>query len=233
MRHFLLIFLFIATPLAFAAPVPKDGKEGKLTRLYGKPVDPDKRCEFSLEGEDLIVKMSAELNASAVSLKGAPRTALEISGNFEAVVAVKYTSEKTPGTDAVGGHLGGGLAIWETEDVCFLINRHHWPSVGAANGSNWSGGFDVHGTTKGTTTSHGATCGEVPLDRATHLKLRRVGNTIASAESRDGGKTWNPLTEGNHEFANTLNLGICVFNTTSSKGTVTFSGLLVTALPAK
>lgn len=228
MRLLLILTLvpFGLTP-AIAAPVPKDTRAGKLARLYGKTHDPNNHAQFELDGDDLVVKMSADLSASAVSLKGSPRTGQEIRGDFEAVVAVKYASEKNPATDKLGGHLGGGLTLWETEESWFLINRHHWPAIGSMNGSDWSGGFDVHGTTMHTVTSQGATCAEVPLDKPTLLKLTRTGRKIVSAESRDGGKTWNRLTESNHDFADHVNVGVCVFNTTSAKGTVTFSGFSV------
>jgi hypothetical protein len=220
--------LILTPTLVIAAPVPKDNGANRLARLYGTPHNPEQLGEFALDGTDLVVKMSDKLQAPATALKGTLRTTQSVTGDFQAIVAVKYTCSRDPLGDKVGGHLGGGLAAWADDNQYMLVNRHHWPSPGAKNGSNWSGGFDIHGAGGGGNTSHGATCEEVPLDQATHVKLRREGKTFITEESRDGGKTWKALTRSDHDLPKTLNVGVCVFNATSSKGTVTFSDYQLT-----
>jgi len=209
-----------------AAPVPKE-KTSSLEKLYGEPEDPAKMCEYRLDGRDLVVRVSDKLDASAAGFKNAPRTKLSVNGDFEAMVSVKYFSTVDPLGDKANGHIGGGIAVWESEEVFMLVNRHHWPSPGAKNGSNWSGGFDIHGVSGGTVTSHGATCEEVPPEKVTLIKLKRVKDTFITSESRDDGKTWKEMTRTEHGFKKELNLGLLVYNVSHQKCTVIFSNFEV------
>jgi regulation of enolase protein 1 (concanavalin A-like superfamily) len=216
-----------------AAPVPKEDRQARMKKLLGELIDPGQDCKLTFEGDNIHVDTSDKLNAPATTLKNAPRTSRVISGDFVLTVTVSYSSRKDPLGDQAGGHLGAGLAAWSNETDFIIMNRHHWPHAGAKNGSNWSGGFDIHGEGGNGHVSHGATCDEVAPDKPTQLKLTRKGNTFLTEESRDDGKTWNRLTESQHEFPKELKVGLIVHNTTSGKARMTFSQYSLTQVIAK
>lgn len=209
----------------FAAPVPKEVLAPPLESLFGVPFDPSQSCTYKLDGKKLVFGIPKTVESPAIKLSGCPRTKREVSGNFELEAVVWYILPDPP----AGAHAGAGIAIW-ADDVNFaLVNRHHWPS-----GKKWAGGFDVHyENSDGNHVSHGATADGVDERTPARLKLRRVGDSISTYESRDNGKTWNKLTEADHKLPLTVNAGLIAHNSLKAKMEIHCESLTITPIAKK
>ena len=221
-----IIALLVVAPLT-AAPVPKEVLTPPMEVLFGKPFDPSKSCEFKLDGKKLILTVPGTVECPATKLDGAPRTKRAVTGDFEMEVVVSYKLPDPP----VGGHAGAGLAIWQDEQHFALANRHHWPA-----GAKYNGGFDVHyeNPDGGGRVSHGAVLdADTGPDAKARLRLRRQGDTVTTWESRDDGKTWNKLTEGECKLPATVSAGVVAFNSIKAKMEVTCDELTIKLLGKK
>ena len=210
-----------------AAPVPKEALTPPMELLFGKPFDPSKSCEYKLDGKKLVISVPGTVESPATRLEGAPRTKREVTGDFEMEIVVSYKLPDPP----AGAHAGAGLAIWQDEQRFALANRHHWPA-----GAKYTGGFDVHyeNPDGGARASHGAVLdADTGPEKKARLRLRRVGDTVSTSESRDDGKTWNKLTEAECKLPATVNAGVVVFNSLKAKMEVTCDELTIKPLPKK
>ncbi len=208
-----------------AAPVPREARVPPMEQLFGVPDDPTKSCDYRLDGRKLVLTVPGTVEAPATKLAGAPRTKKEVTGDFEMEVVVSYQLPDPP----IDGHAGAGLAIWQDDARFALANRHHWRA-----GAGWTGGFDVHYKHPGgNRISHGATCEGAGPDQPTRLRLRRQNDVVTTWESRDDGKTWKKLTEGELKLPATVNVGVVAFNSLKAKMEVTCESLTVTPLGNK
>ncbi len=227
MRIVSTIIGMLVVAVTAAAPVPKEALTPPMEVLFGKPFDPSKSCDFKLDGKKLVITVPGTVECPATKLEGAPRTVREVTGDFEMEVAVSYKLPDPP----VGGHAGAGLAIWQDERRFALANRHHWPA-----GAKYTGGFDVHHENPdgGVQVSQGAALdADTGPETKARLRLRRRGDTVSTWESRDDGKTWNVLTEGECKLPATVSAGVVAFNSLKAKMEVTCDELTIKPLGKK
>ena len=210
---------------ATAAPVPKEVLVPQLDRLFGKPDVGAGSCGFKLDGKKLVIAVPGTVEAPATKLAGAPRTKMEVTGDFEMEAILWYKLPDKP----AGAHAGAGFAVWQDDRRFALANRHHWPA-----GDKWAGGYDVHYEhPEGKSVSHGSTCGENGPETPVRLRLRRQNDTVTTSESRDGGKTWNKLTESELKLPAAVNVGVVAFNSLKAGMEVHCESLTVTPLGKK
>lgn len=218
----LLPLALLVVPLA-AAPVPKESLTPPLERLFGKPDDPSKSCEYRLDGKTLVIAVPGTVDSPAVKLAGAPRTKKEVTGDFEMEAVLRY---KLP-DPLIGGHAGAGIAIWQDDKRFALVNRHHW-----SEGAKYAGGFDVHYEhPEGARVSHGAVLdAAIGPDAKARLRLRRHKDTVTTWESHDDSKTWIKLTEAELKLPATVSAGVVAFNSLKAKMEVHCESLTIAPL---
>src|SRR4051812_14012018 len=107
------LILTLATYPAFAAPPPKEPEAVKLKRLWGDTTDPDKDCQFVLDGEVLKVTVPGKVNHQFTAARhsgrqggdNAPRTGKAVAGDF--TLEVKLPAA-VPGADAANAGASAG-----------------------------------------------------------------------------------------------------------------------------
>lgn len=217
--------------LLAAAPVPKETSEQLLARMYGTPVDPNKDCEFALDGKKLVVRVGKRdhgLHTTGPRL-AAPRALREVEGDFTAEVTATPGKRPDGAKPAVEGRgltfHSQGLLLWVDEKT-FVRFEH--ACVDRLNGmvtiyASWELFKDGEWVRGGNTND-----GLLDDGKPTRFRLTRKGNEVRGAWSQDDGKTWKELEALTLDLKAKVKVGVIVNHNTDSPYSATFEGFSVT-----
>jgi hypothetical protein len=172
------------------APVPK--ADAALTKLFGSPADPGKKCTFDLDGDVLTVGMPAEhhtLTASGGS-HNAPRTERDAGRDFTATVELKATLPDGAISDVKGVDpgVGGGIVLWiDAKNYAALIRVHE--AQGGGNNTSHELHYILNGEELGDSAKAAAY-----VDTWHRVRLTRKGAKLKAEQSPDG-KIWQSVAE--------------------------------------
>ena len=226
---------WLALPLVFplfgvAAPVPKEKPEAKLKRLFGEVADARKGYDFTLDGEKLVVTVSA--GAAEGMEERPPRVEREVSGDFEVRVVLTFAPPSRNGRkNRLSPTVSVGLGVWAEEAVIFRGPLYS-PAVGIdKNDDGW--GLGEFAFVRPPDRVKGTSSTVLPrlfqqYERR-HLMFRREGGEYKYGESDDG-KEWVVVTEwpARCDLPDSVRVGLFVQNTTAAECTATFSDFIVT-----
>lgn len=219
--------LFALTPLAVAAPVPKESESEKIKKLYGEIVDPDKDCKFRLDGEKLLITMPGgkrydywdnhpELKPGdkQESLKNCPRVMRPLNGDFTMTVlfAVSLPDKAEP---VFGKYAEAGAGIMVLSEG--RMKRFGLHEFGGGKRFRM---FTLEG-------SRGAA--GIPADDhpgSVHIRLTRRDNLLKFAISDDGEK-WSNLVSHDDVKESKLTVGVYGFSNSKSDTTAVVAKLYV------
>jgi RNA polymerase sigma factor (sigma-70 family) len=202
-----------------AAPTPED----RLTlKGWGKAVDPDGDCKFTVEKGKLTITIPGTDHALAVERKqmNAPRVLREMEGDF--IIQVKVAGEMPGGaTSVVEGRRpfhGAGLLLWVDAKNFIRLERAELNADGV-NFSyvSWELRRDGEFARQGNTGDHQLSGKEV------YLRLERQGGKVFASVSDDGAK-WTPLEPIEVDWPKKIQLGVAAGQNTSTGFAPEFEG---------
>jgi regulation of enolase protein 1 (concanavalin A-like superfamily) len=221
--------LFALTPLAVAAPVPKESETEKIKKLYGEIVDPDKDCKFKLDGEKLLITMPGgkryeywDLDEKPPwnqandwkALTNCPRVLREIEGDFVVTVRAYASLPKEPKpAEGTLAEAGAGIIVvndkgrvWRAGTHDFLSGKGQRDLMAIIPGSHGPSGFELTPGSEG-----------VGLD----MRFVRQGDRIRLEHTNDGKKWFGGFSTAVDKEGK-LKVGVYGFSNSKSDTTVTF-----------
>ena len=188
---------------------------------WGTVTDPDKDCQFSIQGDKLGITVPAK-NHNLHPARGlnAPRVLKKVTGDFS--VQVKITADFKPGTTSTARGQpfnGAGLLVWQSEESFLRVERNAF----------WSGDALVCFPPLIEYWSKGAYSGanDDPTDAAyfkgpsTWLKASRKGKHVTVSISHDG-KEWSDVKTFPVDMTDDLFVGVAAVNSSDTPFTVHF-----------
>jgi len=203
-------------------------KETRHREDWHDPIDPDGDCQFDLDRREdkirIVVPGTAHILSAELGRMNAPRILREVIGDFDASVRVpeafhpagsRTVKEYTP-------YHGAGILLWQDGDnyvrleiAADLYKGKVRPYV---NFELRKDGALVE--------SKGQKIGE----GASHLRLRRRGDEIIGAFSRDG-VIWTSFAPLSGKLKQRLSVGVSAINTATKALTAEFEGFIVSERP--
>lgn len=214
----LALALLAALPLVVcAAPVPPETDVGRMRRVYGAPVDPDKDCTFGMTGEKLKIGVPGTLHVldDFPEPQNAPVVWKDVGGDFTATVRVTFPIRLREGVRADGlGMAGAGLVAGNGREFVTLFRMQQtcrqvpggdvaeeqvvqYHITGDPADGFVSGAYITDDLGKGS--------------ESAHLRLRRQGQKLTGSVSRDG-KTWKEHEAFEVKWGDTVKVGVIVEN---------------------
>lgn len=224
--------LLMLLPLvAVAAPVPKETDAQKLEKAFGKPVDPNKDCEFAFDGKKLTMKAGKGDHALHVQQgrMAAPRTLKEVAGDFVATVKAAAEPPKDAKPALASRNFlfhSQGLLLWIDEKNYVRFEQARMDPLGGAEVKhyvNYELFKDGEWTRSGMWTD-----GALDATKPTTFRLTRTGNAVAGSFSQDDGKTWADLPALDLELKDKVHVGVVTNHNTDAPFTATFENFAVT-----
>jgi regulation of enolase protein 1 (concanavalin A-like superfamily) len=205
MGRFLIVGLFVSPVLA-AAPVPRD-EAGRIVRVYGSALDPDKGAEFRTTGAALHISVPLEPRLLAPGkLVNAPRVWREVRGNFTVSVRVSFpVRPKVPvqHPDADAARAGGGLVVWLDDEHFLTLTRDERADDGKP-GERYRSEWYQEGSVRGSA-DYGAP------RRSVYLRVMRWEKGLSCSYSPDA-KKWQPIGRYAIEWGDVLKVGVVAEN---------------------
>lgn len=224
-----LILAGLLVPVAvLASPVPKETEAEKLKRLFGTPVDPDKDCNFALDGDKLVIRApeAGHVFGFGDGIGNAPRVTRPVRGDFVATVRIRMVPSRPPQPGGARMLFQAGLYLAESE-VSFGYNAR---AIEDQNGTIRRTGR--HGAWVGGNQRFGGSSGGGAFDpETTYLRITRTGDTTQLGASADG-KGWHLFGGPKVPFANEVTLGLFVANPGGLPFAAEFDQFTVTTPPA-
>lgn len=217
--------------LVTAAPIPKETNEQQLVRMFGTPVDPNKDCEFSLDGKKLTVKVGKGDHAltTAGNRTAAPRTLREVEGDFTAEVTAAPGKRPEGAKPALENRKflfhSQGLLLWVDEKTFVRFEHAHLDQLNGMESTyaSWELFKDGEWIRGGKLAD-----GELDDSKPTRFRLTRKGDELRGAWSQDGGKTWKELEALTLDLKAKVRVGVIVNHNTDSPFSATFEGFSIT-----
>jgi regulation of enolase protein 1 (concanavalin A-like superfamily) len=225
-----LVLLLVLGAIAFywvgkrpPNPIP-DPAAVATVASWGDAIDsdpaPERKCEFSVEGEALLIKLPGILRDLSIQhgVYNAPRVARSLSGDF--VVSVRVAGSLEPGPKNTSPYAlpynGAGLFVSADSNNYLRFERaailREGQKVNYVNLERWSNGRAQ--------SSLPTAVADTPL----YLRLERKGDRLLPAFSTDGEK-WVPLPEQPSPAGNPLTVGVHAINTSDQPFTARFESL--------
>lgn len=211
-------------PLVVAALVTTPGfsqdRSPRTLKGWGQIVDPEKDCQFRLDGGRLTITIPAtkhDLSVEAGDLS-APRVLRDIEGDFIAQVkASGNVKHSGAGTSQVYlPYHGLGLLLWQDERNYVRLER---AALGRGGGGVHYGTFQVRKDGRPTNPLEA----ELP-DQDLYLRAERRGNRIQGAVSPDGVR-WRYFAPVTVNFPQRIKVGVDAINTSTERFSPVFSEL--------
>lgn len=225
---FPLVGLCLVAPWLVFAPVPKESPAEKLQRIYGQPEDPDKVCQFALQGLNLRVTAAAGLRGlnPGRNLINAPRTLKPIEGDFRATLRLmrdKVTDGADRADEIYTPSGGGGLILWHDEYTHLRLSRSQW--IGE-NGGEPRTTYNLRGSLE----KAELVTQQQNTDKAQHdpvtFRLQREGNKFSASYSADG-KRWTDFDTVEVAYPRILYIGVYVAHNFNKPLVVEFEPLSI------
>src|SRR5262245_4751159 len=191
----------------------KQDKKGKFAG-WGKAVDPDGDCKFTLDQGNLTIKIPGKDHALAFERNqmNAPRVLRDVEGDF--VVQVKVSGDYPAGAMSVvetrRPFHGSGLLVWSDEKNYIRLERAELVSGNDnVNYASWElrqdGKFERIGNT-----------GDLPLtEKEYYLRIERRDGKFYSGVSSDGIR-WTAIEPIAIDLPRRLQVGVAAGHNTSS-----------------
>jgi hypothetical protein len=179
--------MILAAPLAMGAPVPDRKDAERMEKLFGKPVDPNKDCKFTLDGNKLVIAVPETTHAlpqGKERMINAPRVMRDVKGNFRARVKVICKLPPSPPAGAVPIPLyTAGLLIYQDDDNYVVLGPSRSAIGRERLQSRVAAGRDPVSTFWG---------GSIDFDphQLVWLEIFRNGNEVSFTASKDC-KSWD------------------------------------------
>jgi hypothetical protein len=189
-----LFLLFVLTPLASAAPVPKATIK-KLSDVYGTEVDPSSPCKCEMVGGDKLRVVVPNTHRPAETEHPntvPPLVTKSVEGDFVVIVRVSHSYSKSAGK-AEGAkkqtEVAAGIALLGegSENVRFTFVHRQ-----TKTGDKWVSGRYAQVMHRGGGSGSGS--GGAKLDESpVFLRLTRKDESLKCETSADGTK-WQPFS---------------------------------------
>lgn len=248
-RTLSLLFCSLLISFALAAPVPKARDEAFRQAPWGRPIDPDKDCQFAFTKGSVTIALPGKPHDydPDSGRTNAPRLLRAVEGDFLAEVRVRgewqaagkedrhsVSPSVTAGLLLVGQKEGQGCFraafgtyLWNQRQLALAVVGVSRP--GPSPTSYWYGtGPELRPWARGAT-------------GAAYLRMERRGDEVSCSISADG-KRWQPLSphkldpreEGEpFRFRGAARVGVAAFTTSTKPAKVTFDNFKLTPLKAK
>lgn len=207
-----------------------DAKVDSIAGLFSV-TDPDKDCEFSLLGDNLVITVPpVNHNLHPVRGMNAPRVLKKVSGDF--TVSVKVTSEFKPGTKSTkipgqgNPFNGAGILIWENADNYMRVERNaYWsgksllcypPLIEYWHNKAYAG------------FNNDPISADYFKGNSTWLKARRDGKDVIVSISHDGTE-WAEVKKVKIEMGNDISIGVDALNSSDLPFSVEFEEFKIEA----
>jgi hypothetical protein len=215
MRHVALAYLVAVSPIAVAAPVPKQLTNENVVNLFGTPTEP-KGCSITFDKAEKSITLTAVpspdqpgSDAGQYHVLWSPRTGREVDGDFD--VTVKITLPDQSDTSVTAGlyasygekdyaflgrtlESGGGVMNRRGNTVKSVITDKVWNS----QGGDW----------------------KVSADEFS-VRLTKKGKTITPYRLIDGKWEGIPSADTTHDWPGKGTVGVYV-RAAKGEGTATF-----------
>jgi hypothetical protein len=206
--------LLLGALVATAAPVPKEREKEqkereKVERVFGPIEDPDRDCQFVLDGEKLKLTMKGGKQYDYDDkLKNCPRAVREVKGDF--VVTVRASAVLPENAAPAKGDMaeaGAGLFVlgpkgeaWRSGVHDFLGEQRHRALI-------------LPGT-------HGPAGLEMKAEQGIFTRFSRKGDSLVQSISGDGKKWISIVTLSELKLGESLRVGIYGFANAKDDTTV-------------
>lgn len=234
MKAFLLPFALCATMFAQeqlekSEPTPI---QSKLLEGWGRIVNPDEDCRFTLADGALRIDVPGDGNPHDMSAElittNAPRVLQTVAGDF--AVSVKIDGTFAPGDASTqpgrSGYTGAGLLVYSDAGNYVRLERAtlQWPGEEPRPYTNFEIRINGQVVRLGTTGDR-----PIKVDLPTYLRLERRGNRLHGFVSQDNEK-WDelPAKELPEDWGRELQAGVAAISTSKQMFTPVYRGLKVT-----
>ena len=193
-------------------PMPRS-KEYAIINGWGRQVDPDEDCTFTVDNGSLLIgvpgtphDLSAELNRM-----NAPRVLQEVTGDF--AIEVRVSGEFSPGEANIAGRTsynGAGLLVMQDERTYIRLERAVLVRDGATQHYvNFEVRVNGQNVRFGTPADY-----KVDDSGDCYLRLERKGEQVAGAV-RQGDDNWHLLAPKEVRLHPQLSIGVAAVNASS------------------
>jgi hypothetical protein len=240
MRRLTLTCCLLASA-ALAAPLPKPKESGFQGPGWGKPIDPDKACNFTFAKGALTVEAPGKLRD--LYRKNAPRVLRRVKGDFEAQVRLLGDIRAVAASDNYAS-VSAGLLVADKDDpesaywLVWGASREgaRAPEPFSAATMMGKGGKSISTLRYPKTATVRATAPGGKLKEG-HLKVERRGGRLTGYVSADG-KEWEliprrPEGEKPDTIEGEVKVGVAVFVWSAATSKVTFDSFKLKPLKAK
>lgn len=227
--------LLVLTALLAASslPIPQSQAQTKPVEIpgWGKAVDPDGDCKFSVAGARLTIEVPGTPHALVIERNqmNAPRVVREIEGDFVAMVKVIGHFPRGAEAKVAGRRPYHSAGFFLAKDNQSYIRLEKAEMVFGADNITFVG-FELR---DGGVPKRMANGLESPLDATlehTFLRLEREGGKITASVSTDG-VGWKPLAPMTVDWPAKLLIGVTAGHNTADPFTPAFELLSVTKKP--
>jgi hypothetical protein len=202
----LLVLLVGASPLLFAAPVPRERltPDARIERLYGVVHRPDNTYAVTLRDQALQIRVPDSTRIWEHPKNGltVPRIVREVTGDFTAVVTITLPTlnEKNSFRKLTAG-------IFVMGDESEYVEHSRLQTAPAAGQPERRSGI-LHAMARNLSLTASSGGGAFNPDSTLH-KLERTGNTVVAYASADG-KSWHKLGSYQVNLNDTVKVGLFV-----------------------
>lgn len=226
-----IAILITAAASALAAPVPKEDDAARMIRIYGEPVIPKDAPRLEMRGDTLRIfsplskvptpeDRSPDIRTvSDLTPAVALRVWRQVAGDFTLSVRVSFPLHKAT-THRSWQPRVAGLVVWQGEKDHLGLMRYEALDLagndGKADAKECFRTILTYPKAVATSTGRLDDSGD-----AAFLRVRRDGQALTSAYSRDG-KEWTEFAADHVEWGRTVKVGIYVKHFVSSPFETTF-----------
>lgn len=230
-KQFLVISALMA---AVSLPIPQSHAQAKPVEVpgWGKAVDPDGDCKFSIVGARLSIEVPGTPHALAIERNqmNAPRVVREVQGDFVAQVKVVGHFPRGAEAKVEGRRPYHSAGFFLSKDNQSYIRLEKAEMVVGADNMTFVG-FELR---EGGVPKRMADGLESPLDARlehTFLRLEREGEKITASVSMDG-ENWKKLVPMTVNWPTKLQIGVTAGHNTADPFAPSFELLSITQKPA-
>lgn len=200
-----------------------DDTKPQVIEKWGKVVDPDRDCKFSVNGKGLTITVPGTLHdLNKRNKMNAPRVLEAVEGDFE--ITVKVSGKFNPGPKSTISEnnvrfTSGGLLLWHDERNYIRLERN--TMVRGSSAYCFPPLCEIFSDGKYKGINKPATTVDYFTGESTWLRLKREGDYFMPAISHDG-KTWEELKKIELLFPDKVMVGVSAINTGNEPHSVTF-----------
>jgi hypothetical protein len=205
-----------------ASPVPPEDEAARLKRLYGTPVDQDKKATLTLVGSKLRVRLSDKPHGwGRLFSDRTPRIMREVVGDFVARVTLSYFPlEKVPDQNS-GAYVGGGIVAVVGAGHYVHVEQSHQPELGESRRAVWRGNLGVQIYRPAPPSERHDFGWGMAAGKPVFLSLTRRKDTFTAEYSGDG-KKWTMLKSIDVTAPEKLQVGLFTWHNTDKECEILF-----------